>query len=164
MGREIRRVPKGWFHPPNRPLYDEVFEDVASDWLAQAIAWSKGEHPDQQIGGLLGPAWREKYPFFWQWHGDPPDANYYRPRWKTEPTCFQIYETVSEGTPTSPVFETLDELVEWLVNDGGEDGPVSRAAAEAFAKSKWAPSMVVGPGGITAGIAASAQLAKKVES
>ena len=28
-------------------------------------------------------------------------------------TCFQLYETVTEGTPTSPVFETVEGLAQW---------------------------------------------------
>lgn len=50
---------------------------------------------------------------------------------------FQVWETVSEGSPISPVFATEDELVGWLTTQG-----YSRAAAEGFAKSGWAPSMV----------------------
>jgi len=28
--------------------------------------------------------------------------------------CFQLWETVSEGSPVSPVFETKEELATWL--------------------------------------------------
>ncbi len=69
-----------------------------------------------------------------------------------ERTHYQVYETVSEGTPMSPVFATKEELIEWLVNDGGQDGPHSRKAAEAFVKNEWAPSMVIGPNGASTDI------------
>lgn len=31
---------------------------------------------------------------------------------KEEATCFQVYETVTEGTPLSPVFKSLDQVEE----------------------------------------------------
>ena len=61
-----------------------------------------------------------------------------------EPTCYQMYETVSEGTPVTPVFETEDELVDYLVNVGTFwNQKYSREAAEAFVKTGWAPSFVM---------------------
>ncbi len=33
-------------------------------------------------------------------------------------TAFQLYENVSEGSPISPVFNTIDELTEWLTENG----------------------------------------------
>jgi hypothetical protein len=62
--------------------------------------------------------------------------------WKqTEPPTgpgYQIWETVSEGSPISPVFENIDAAVTWLVGGG-----YSRKAAEAFMKQGWVPSMVM---------------------
>jgi hypothetical protein len=61
--------------------------------------------------------------------------------------CWQLWETVSEGSPISPVFATREEFVDWLVAEG-----YSRLAAENFAKDGWAPSMVISrseDGGIT---------------
>jgi hypothetical protein len=53
---------------------------------------------------------------------------------------WQVWETVSEGSPISPVFETPEELVTWLVGQG-----YSRAAAEGFVKVGNVPSMVYTP-------------------
>ncbi|MGO8535877.1 hypothetical protein ACC756_36930 [Rhizobium ruizarguesonis] len=33
-------------------------------------------------------------------------------------SSYQVYENVSDGTPISPVFETVDELHEWLRQEG----------------------------------------------
>lgn len=157
MGREIRRVPKGWEHPENDdercrertrdtryykpteyqygrcfiPMYDNDYETAAQEWLANFDLWRSGKHEDQQ-GEYASSA---KY--FWEYHG-PPDEKYYRPKFDSEPTCYQVYETVSEGTPTSPVFETLDELAAYLVTQG-----YSEKAAHNFAHDGYAPSMVM---------------------
>lgn len=66
---------------------------------------------------------------------------------EVEKTHYQIYETVSEGTPISPVFASLQEMEEWLVNDGGRDGKVSRGAAKSFCVDGWVPSMMMMIGG-----------------
>ncbi|RJQ46860.1 MAG: hypothetical protein C4534_02100 [Gaiellales bacterium] len=50
---------------------------------------------------------------------------------------WQTWETVSEGSPVSPVFATSDELAAWLVGQG-----YSEAGAAAFIKAAWVPSMV----------------------
>jgi hypothetical protein len=62
--------------------------------------------------------------------------------WKKEEppagTGWQLWETVSEGSPLSPVFVHRESLVEHLVNQG-----YSKKAAEAFTKVGWAPSGVI---------------------
>ena len=138
MGREIRKVPAGWQHPKNyeghfQPLFDSSFKEAAQEWLDNLIKWQNGTHEDI----VKDPALKEKYPFYWQWNGEPPDEEYYRPEFTSEPNCFQIYETVSEGTPTSPVFNTKEEMVVWLVSEG-----YGKEQAENFVSSEWAPSMI----------------------
>jgi len=131
MGREIRLVPKDWEHPRNerghfQPLHDATFQDAAREWKERLAAW---ETSPERKGDME----------YWEWGGDPPDRKYYRQAWPDgAATHFQIYETVSEGTPVSPVFATRDALANWLVTQGH-----SRNAADAFAKDGWAPSMVV---------------------
>jgi hypothetical protein len=53
-----------------------------------------------------------------------------------------LYETVSEGTPVSPVFATADELIEHLATHGQDwaQKPMRREAAEALVRGGWAPS------------------------
>lgn len=90
----------------------------------------------------------------------------YRPDWKPEEaTWFQMYETVSEGTPVTPPFETREELVEYLVANGcfwdqkrrarGLSGdwmrcsPWTREEATKFVFGDgWMPSMTVQNGEI----------------
>jgi hypothetical protein len=53
---------------------------------------------------------------------------------------YQFWETTSEGSPISPVFATAEEMIEWLIKDGG----YNPEAARRFVEGKgWAPSLVV---------------------
>ena len=149
MGREIRRVPADWEHPKKeggayQPLFSRAFEDEAREWLDRAIAWDKGTDPDCAKH-------KAEHPFYWQWAGDPPNPDYYRPKWTSEPTHYQVYETVSEGTPVTPHFATKEELIDYLVEHGDswDDGRGwSRKNAEAFVEQEWAPSMIITDGEI----------------
>ena len=145
MGREIRRVPPNWEHPKDskgnfKSMYDEDFDAALTEWLEGYKLWKKGEHPDQQ------KEYYDKGDPYWEWNGAPPDPDYYRPKWEQEPTWYQVYETVSEGTPVSPPFATKEELVNSLVQHGDfwdqrrGDGTWSREAAEQFVEREWSPS------------------------
>ena len=142
MGREIRKVPRGWSHPRKehrpeqyQPLYDKDFETAATEWKRGFYEWESGAHEDLQEH----PERRTEMEF-WEWDGGPPDREYHRPKWAEEPTCFQVYETVSEGTPVSPVFETEDALLAWLIKQGH-----SEHAARKFIEYGSAPSFIVMP-------------------
>ena len=75
-----------------------------------------GEHPDQEEL-MKNENYIYEYPY-WKWEDYPPDPNYYMPKPFKNPTWFQMYENVSEGTPISPKFETKEELVDYLVTNG----------------------------------------------
>lgn len=124
MGRKIRRVPLGWQHPVDyrgnyKPLHDETWREAMRSWL-------------------------DNYDDEWETWTDeddieaPPRPEYYRPEWSEEPTAYQVYETVSEGTPKSPVFATQDDLRAWLLEQGH-----SEKAADNFIAGGWAPSFLV---------------------
>jgi len=81
------------------------------------------------------------------------EDNAYRPEWPEESrTAYQIYETVSEGTPISPVFETTEAMVDWLCDPKRDADPyrsmslLSREAAEKFVEYGYAPSMMISGG------------------
>jgi hypothetical protein len=59
---------------------------------------------------------------------------------------WQVWETVSEGSPVSPVCATADALIVWLMEQG-----YSATAAAAFVQEGWVPSIVshVTPAGVT---------------
>jgi len=96
------------------------------------------------------------HPLHKVWPGfvyDGPDDEEAQEAWeRTDPPAgegWQIWETVSEGSPVSPVLPTAEALVEWMVNNG--DGSryvhnVSREAAEAFVRVGWVPSGLIQDG------------------
>ena len=133
MGREIRRVPQGWEHPKEDgrflPMFDKDYETVRKTWVEELLLWQEGKHPKQDSDWL-------KSIDFWE-YDNTPDRETCRPAFETEPICYQMYETVSEGTPTSPVFETEEEMIDWLVQQGH-----SSEAAQIFVEKKWAPSFI----------------------
>lgn len=165
MGREIRRVPPNWQHPKEmgrngkedyKRLLDEDFDSAAKEWKEEFAKWESGDFPSHASD-------ESKALEFWEWHGRPPDRDSYRPAWKEgEATWFQVYETVSEGTPVSPPFATREELVEYLVAHGDfwsqqrGQGGFSRKAAEQFVKDEYAPSMISANGKVTVGIETAA--------
>lgn len=67
---------------------------------------------------------------------------------RTEPPNgdgWQVWETVSEGSPISPVFPTREGLIEWLCSPAytwGASSPLTREQADAFVDSAWAPSFI----------------------
>lgn len=144
MGREVRRVPPNWEHPQEgssskkfKPMFDITYADARKDWL-DGLA----DHKPEEHDGLD----------YWEYNGNPPEREDYRTYSDAEATWFQVYETVSEGTPVTPPFETKDELVQYLATHGdlwdqrrGNGGwPVENARA--FVNSGWAPSMIINGG------------------
>jgi len=173
MGREIRRVPPNWKHPEEeefnqrtgrpelnyKPIYDQDVESAWKEWQERFAAWNAGEH-DRIIAEYGEADYPKDQPYraFCAWEFMPPDPVYYRPKWdESQATWFQVYETVSEGTPVTPPFATKEELIEYLVSHGDfwdqqrrAEGvtdvccdPWSREAAEKFVNSGYAPSMMV---------------------
>ena len=163
MGREIRRVPANWQHPKTerlnyltgrmeecfQALYDRPYIEALAEWLKEHEAWERGEHEGQIKHGHT----KAKYPHYANYGGNAPSMEYYRPNWKPEEmTWWQVYETVSEGTPVSPPFATREELVEYLVTNGDfwdqkrGDKAWNRKSAEAFVMGDgWCPSLIVTP-------------------
>lgn len=189
MGRELRRVPPNWEHPkenkPNfsrmsmeeryTPLHDDSCESAWEDWWQRYQNWLDGGHEEviAEYGAEEYPR-DQPYTSFCNYDGAPPRPEHYRPQWKDgEATWWQVYETVSEGTPVSPPFETQAELVEYLVENGDfwdQDRrkrgytsmpcqPWTREQAEAFVyRDGHACSMVVADGRIMSGVEANVEL------
>lgn len=67
---------------------------------------------------------------------------------RTEPPTgdgWQLWETVSEGSPISPVFADREGLIGWLMSPAytwGTSRPLTREQAEAFTASGWAPTFI----------------------
>jgi hypothetical protein len=145
MSRELRRCPPDWDHPrytPDTarhprmvgeyiPLYNQDFETKFAAWLDEALAWRAGTHPEYEADD---PSWYN----FVENCSAPPEPEYYRSRHWTagEATAYQIYETVSEGTPVSPVFPTQDALRAWLL----DTWRLTPEGADLFIRVGWVPS------------------------
>jgi len=142
MGREIRRVPADWQHPRGedgdyQPMYDKAYDDAAKSWVGALIDWENGGEQRQRAeASEYNTRW------FWDWEDGPPNPACYRKKTWTddEATHYQVYETVTEGTPVSPVFASLEELEDWLVSEGH-----SRHAAKRFCEQGSVPSMYICP-------------------
>jgi hypothetical protein len=50
-------------------------------------------------------------------------------------TAFQIYENVTEGSPVSPIFQSLDELSSWLTDQGAPASHIQRLLSDGHAPS-----------------------------
>lgn len=110
-GPSIRRVPPNWEHPKDEkgdyiPMYNETFEEVAEEWKKEYIEWENKTHEYYTEGEEF---WEDKL---------PPDRYCYRSKFTVEPTWYQLYQNVSEGTPISPPFATEEELARYLSEHG----------------------------------------------
>lgn len=66
---------------------------------------------------------------------------------------WQLWETVSEGSPISPVFATADELAAWMSDPARGDRWVPQEVAAKFIADGWAPSFISSPQtGIVSGV------------
>ncbi len=80
------------------------------------------QHPVDEVGELIVGAHHE--PLYYM------DSN--------ACTAFQLYENVSEGSPISPVFGTIDALTAWLTGNGW-----SPEATKYLLSNGHAPSLVI---------------------
>lgn len=74
----------------------------------------------------------------------------------TEPPIgpgYQIWETVSEGSPISPVFATPEELARWMAGKkwGADHGSPYESWLAFINGPGWAPSMIMDASGIRSG-------------
>jgi hypothetical protein len=126
-----------------QPMCNVTFRDAAAEWKKGFLEWESGVRPD-----YCGEESRNLE--YWEWEGPPPGPREaYRPWRDEEATWWQVWETVSDGTPVTPPFPLVEKLIDYLVIYGDEwdqragRGGWSRANAEAFCRDGWAPSIVV---------------------
>lgn len=130
MGREIKRVPVDFDWPLNViwPGYCYETPDCkigsCPDAHGSELSWSK----DAMCAFHLA-LWNGGYA-----ETDPPSGD-----------GWQLWETVSEGSPISPVFAEREGLIDWLCSSAynfGVSTPMQREQAERFVESGWAPSFI----------------------
>lgn len=99
---------------------------------------------DKCVGdGCLWPSEQDRLDFEGWTRTEPPEGEGY-----------QLWETVSEGSPVSPVFDTPEDLARWLVrNPHGIDKGTSYETWLAFIRGPgWAPSMALESGIVKSGV------------
>jgi hypothetical protein len=131
MSQEVRRVPADWQHPRNSegdfiPLYDGAkFPVHVARWDKENAKWAEGFCTDFD-GGWKPLTDEQRGRTFASWDGDRPDQKNYMPLWPDEQrTHLVLYETITEGTPVSPVLSTDEELARWLADNIVTGQPVS---------------------------------------
>lgn len=159
MGREVRRVSQDWRHPRRAedgrfcPLFDLDFETAAQQWKDGLLAW---ERRDAAYFEFNAPHQFDEFGEYWEFASEPPVRDRYRPKWSdAERTHFQMYESVSEGTPISPVMESPESLARWLTDNRANAGAGGFATYEEWLSvclGKPAPTIVVCNDCIASGI------------
>jgi hypothetical protein len=169
MGLELRRVPAGWKHPtkgygtcqsraPYKPTCGHFEPLFDQDWPSAMRYWC-WRHIKTQVKRwfwywptILG--WTKKERWYVRWKDDEgrPDPSSYRPYWPERTrTHYQLYETVSEGTPISPVCACIEELAAWCGSHNdveiwcGTKGMTEADWLRFFVRGGYAPSGVFSP-------------------
>lgn len=93
-----------------------------------------------------GHATLEAYP------GQRAEAEAWEPVQPPAGAGWQLWETVSEGSPVSPVFATAGELAQWMSDPARGRDWVPQETAANFIAEGWAPSLIGGPDGVTSGV------------
>ncbi len=103
MSREIRRVPKNWEHPKDEkgkyiPLFSAKDYELACRESGRALEELDSSDMNEQetVEGSCGTFRMDEYMVF-----------------DEEPTHYQLYERTTEGTPLSPVFESIEALLKY---------------------------------------------------
>ena len=95
MGRELKRVPLDFNYPLKK-----VWKGYSNPYFVECPSCENDESCKTCGGNGIHPDTYERYEL-WEPY-DPPAGKGY-----------QLWETVSEGSPISPVFDSLEVLCEW---------------------------------------------------
>lgn len=150
----------GW--KPKEPAYTPTPEEVnvwslsgmghdgINQWVVvEAKCKRLGIDPECKVCGGSGTIWDspedEKAAEEWNRSGPPAGDGY------------QIWETVSEGSPISPVFATPEELAHHMAGKkwGADKGSSYETWLRFINGPGWAPSMVADSNGIRSGVEAA---------
>lgn len=150
---------EGWKpkDPPVKPTAAEVNEwslrGMGHDSINASVvirARCEREGINDTCPTCKGHAGLEKY------EGQRAEAEAWEPTGPPKGDGWQLWETVSEGSPISPVFPTADGLSAWMSDPERGTRWVPQEVAAKFIAEGWAPSFISGPGthGIVSGVEA----------
>ena len=145
MGREIKRVPLDFDWP------------IGRIWLPYMVSLC-----DEQVDYILRGAEKDRCEVCRHAArlADVTITSCGCPDWNIHPPTgdgWQLWETVTEGSPISPVFATPEELADWLVsadNDTSITKGTTREQWLAMIQVGWSPSLVHDGDGIRPGVQA----------
>lgn len=123
MSREIRRVPQNWDHPKNDK---NQFVPMLNDYISYLESYKKDvDRFVEKMTEIIQKGrckfnsydFNDPYELYDYLTEDdqqtPPDIRDFMPTGN----CYQLFETVSDGTPITPPFKEKQELVYWLTNN-----------------------------------------------
>lgn len=137
MGREVRRVPLDFDWPTDKiwPGFCISTPDCRIDTCPDAT------HDEEHQVSWSADALCTFHRLFWDDYKlspkvDPPEGE-----------GWQLWETVSEGSPISPVFDSPESLARWMASPAytWALSPILYETALRFVHMGWAPSMVSSP-------------------
>lgn len=130
MSRELRPVALDWVHPRAGGTYSDGTPRYiglhSREMLRYHLEWN-AENPDDDEPIVIDPA---------RYMPEIPEGT---------PYGWQLYETVSEGSPLSPVFATKDELAAWMSSPSAGRERVLPEVAAKFVAAGWAPTFSSSP-------------------
>jgi hypothetical protein len=149
---------EGWqvLDPPVVPTVDEVntwaITTMGHDSINAWVAWKarcEREGYEDTCEACHGHGSHEVYP------GQRADADAWEREEPPSGDGWQLWETVSEGSPISPVFPDAEGLAQWLTTPascwGATKRPMTISQARGFVGAGWAPSFIGNAGGIHGG-------------
>lgn len=146
----------GWQEkdPPVTPTAAQVNEWSLSGFGHDAInasivvrARCERQGVDTICPTCKGHAGIEKY------EGQRAEAEAWEPTDPPKGDGWQLWETVTEGSPISPVFATSDELAAWMSDPERGTRWVPQEVAAKFIADGWAPSFIASPQtGVVSGV------------
>lgn len=138
----------GWqkIEPPVTPAAAQVNEwslsgfghDSINAWIAVRARCEREGFTDQ-CTACQGHGSLEAY------EGQRAEAEAWQPSEPPMGEGWQLWETVSEGSPVSPVFATSGELAAWMSDPGRGRDWVPPEVAARFISDGWAPTMMSTP-------------------
>lgn len=149
---------KGWqtIEPPVHPTAEQVnawsiggFGHDAINASVVVRARCEREGVERICPTYNGHSTIERY------EGQRAEAEAWEPTDPPEGDGWQLWETVTEGSPISPVFATADELAAWMSDPARGDRWVPQETAAKFIADGWAPTGISTPaGGFVSGVEA----------
>lgn len=104
-------VPPNWQHPKYTQV-DAPSSHLVGEYIGLLDGYEKDLERFAKAIETKGLAEAIEY------YSGGPQKHHYVDYQGQAPTWFQIYETVSEGTPVTPPFATPEELIDYLVKNG----------------------------------------------